>query len=131
LSSLTLLGLQGGRQSARDTRRKADVEEIRQGLELYKADCKTYPTADIFALSPATLKGNMPSTLSACNGNNVYIKTIPKDPLQSPDFAYKFFSNGSTYEICARLEGSTGNTVTCGTTSTCGAGPCNYKAINP
>ncbi|MCK4588676.1 prepilin-type N-terminal cleavage/methylation domain-containing protein, partial [Candidatus Woesebacteria bacterium] len=44
LLALSIFGLQGARKSARDSKRKADIELIRSGIEIYKADCNVYPT---------------------------------------------------------------------------------------
>src|SRR3989344_5965218 len=40
---LSVFGLQGARQSSRHSKRKADLEQIRSGLEIYKSDCDKYP----------------------------------------------------------------------------------------
>ena len=58
LLALSVFGMQGARQSSRDGRRKADLEQIRSGLEMYRADCNAYPTTLV-----TTLKGTgTPST---------------------------------------------------------------------
>ena len=38
LISVSLVGLTGSRETARDAKRKADLEAIRSALELYKSD---------------------------------------------------------------------------------------------
>src|SRR3972149_9954423 len=53
LIGLSVFGLQGARKSSRDAVRKADLEQIRSGLGMYKADCDTYPLTANFSL-PAT-----------------------------------------------------------------------------
>ncbi len=128
LVTLTLLGLQGSRESARDARRKSDIESVRAGLELYKADCKKYPTGNIFSLS--TLKGDGSTT--SCASANVYITNMPTDPVGGTARIYKYLSSpsGVTYELCASLErGKTA--LTCGGSTFCGSEECNYKATNP
>ncbi len=132
LLGLSLIGLQGSRESARDAKRKSDIELVRSGLELYKTDCKKYPVAtnnsqDIF--SKSNLVGDPALGLTSCS-NNVYISQIPKDP---SDRLYVYRSNGVTYEICASLEAG-GDPVTCGSppSSNCGGSNiCNYKATQP
>jgi prepilin-type N-terminal cleavage/methylation domain-containing protein len=43
LTGLSIFGLQGAREASRDATRKAALEQIRSGLEIYKADCDSYP----------------------------------------------------------------------------------------
>lgn len=121
LISLSIFGLQGARQSSRDASRKADLELIRSGLELYKSDCNLYPAT---LSSPLIGDDSTPS----CSSSNSYIDNVPTDPA-SPSRVYVYYSAGTTYEICASLEQGTG-TVTCGGSSNCGES-CNYKVINP
>lgn len=124
LMALSIFGLQGARQSARDGRRKADLELIRSGIELYKSDCGGYPSS----LSPGgVLVGDDSS--STCSSSNTYISEVPADPL-SPNRSYIYSSPGTTYEICASLEDGTGS-ESCGGTSSCGSASCNYKVVNP
>jgi prepilin-type N-terminal cleavage/methylation domain-containing protein len=126
LIGLSIFGLQGAREASRDAKRKADLEEIRSGLELYKSDCNVYP-----------LTGNVPSgsplvgptgSITGCLGNT-YINLIPSDPVTGRTYIY-YSADGLTYQLCASLEQGTGS-VTCGATSTCGTGTCNYKVTNP
>lgn len=119
--ALSIFGLQGARESSRDARRKADLELIRSGIELYKSDCNGYPTT---LSSP--LVGDDSTT--ACSSGNTYIQTVPTDPA-SPSRTYRYSSGGTTYEICASLEQGSGS-VSCGGSSDCGQ-TCNYKVTNP
>jgi type II secretion system protein G len=121
LLALSIFGLQGARKSARDSKRKADIELIRSGIEIYKADCNVYPTS-----LGTSLVGDGSTT--SCSASNTYIAEVPEDQL-SPTQSYRYWSDGITYEICASLEDGTG-TETCGGSSNCGA-TCNYKVINP
>lgn len=121
LMAVSLFGLQGARQSSRDAKRKADLELVRSGIELYKADCNAYPSS---LSSP--LVGDDSTT--ACSSSNTYIQEVPSDP-NDPTRTYLYNSNGTTYSICASLEQG-GSTVTCGGLSNCGE-TCNYKVTNP
>jgi general secretion pathway protein G len=125
LMGLTILGLLGARQSSRNVKRKNDLEGIRAALELYKSDCKKYPTADIFAGS--SLKGD--GSLTTCPTTNAYLSAIPKDP-NDPEYSYKFVSDGITYKICSQLEGLTSADNCDGLR--CASGTfCNYKVTSP
>lgn len=119
LIALSVFGLQGARESSRDARRKADLELIRSGLELYKSDCNVYPDS----LS-TSLAGN--GSTPACSVDNIYIDTVPTDPA-SPNRLYYYNSPaGTTYELCASLE--QGGNDTC--SGSCGE-TCNYQVNNP
>lgn len=122
LLALSIFGLQGVRESARDSKRKADIELIRSGIEIYKADCNVYPLS-----LGSSLVGDGIST-SSCLVSNTYIAEVPEDQL-SPTQSYLYWSDGTTYEICASLEDGSGS-ETCGGSSNCGT-TCNYKVTNP
>lgn len=93
IMSVSLFALQGARISSRDARRKADLELIRSGLEIYKSDCNDYP--------PTLNWGG--SLTGSCPTSNTYIFPIPKDPL-SPVRDYHYSKSGSTYTLSASLE---------------------------
>lgn len=125
LAGISLFGLGGARESSRDARRKADLELIRSGVELYKADCNSYPpTSSVVAGNNLTGDG----TPSSCAVANTYISGIPDDPITSRNYRYALV--GTRYEICAALEQGTG-TQSCGGSSNCGSDTCNYKVVSP
>ncbi len=124
LLALSIFGLMGARESARDSKRKADLELVRSGIEIYKADCNGYPSGSSL---PSPLNGAQTSG-SACLTTQTYIAEIPTDPLD-PTRRYLYSSDGITYELCASLEDGT-STETCGGSSNCGT-TCNYRVVNP
>lgn len=126
LIGLSVFGLQGARKASRDAVRKADLEQIRSAIGMYRADCNTYPLS--LNLSTSTsLIGDGSST--SCPVTNVYISETPVDPI-SPNAGYIYSSDGIIYSICASLEQG-GATVTCGGSSNCGGSTCNYQVKNP
>lgn len=133
LIGLSFFGLQGAREASRDGKRKADLEQIRSGLEIYRADCNAYPTGSGNAASVLSTSGNSlagDGSTASCATTNIYINQIPSDPL-NPSRIYVYSSNGITYELCTSLEQVTTGTLTCGAISSCGGSSCNYKAVNP
>lgn len=118
LVGLSIFGLQSARESSRNSRRKADIELIRSGIEIYKADCGSYPLALGTSLSGSETTGN------TCLTSTVYIAEVPTDPL--PSRLYYYSSDGVVYELCAALE--EGGTDTC--SGSCGE-TCNYQVVNP
>jgi prepilin-type N-terminal cleavage/methylation domain-containing protein len=122
LVGVSIFGLSGARESSRDARRKSDLELIRSGLEIYKADCNAYP-----ATLGTSLVGS--GTPLSCSSNNTYINYVPVDPVAAVK-SYRYAATASGYELCASLEQQGLTTVTCGGSSNCGTS-CNYKIINP
>jgi prepilin-type N-terminal cleavage/methylation domain-containing protein len=127
LLALSVFGLQAAKQSARDARRTSDLEQIRSGLELYKADCGDYPATLPASLSPLLGDG----TPTACAAANTYISSVPGDPSSPRIYRYARLTT-TTYELCAALELVTSPSVACGGVSTCGGTiNCTYKVTNP
>lgn len=109
LISLALVSYQGARRSARDGKRKAELEEIRSALEMYRAD-----------------EGIYPPDLPTLDGAG-YIE-VPSDPIAGRSYSYNRTS-ANAYNLCAALEINTGSSyLNCG--GDCGVG-CNYQVINP
>lgn len=107
LVGLALVSFQGTRKTARDGKRKADLEQIRSALEMYRADNPTigYPSGGLGDLSG-------------------YI-TIPSDPL--PERNYSYTGTANSYVLCAALEVGGGTVSGCGS---CGV-TCNHRVTNP
>lgn len=76
-------------QLSRDSRRKTDLEQIRQALETYRSENYSYPAT---------------GSLSALEPN--YITDIPTDPKQGTgSYTYTYTrSSTTTYTLCAELE---------------------------
>lgn len=112
LMSFSVAAIIGAKKASRDTKRKADLEQIRSALEMYKSDENFYPT-DALGLPDLVNKGYMPE--------------VPPDPSA---YSYVYDQTSSnTYDLCAHLE--TGGTFDfCGGGNNCG-GDCNYQVNNP
>ncbi len=118
LAGLTLSGSFGARKVARDGRRKADLEQIRSALEMYRSDCKEYPASITFG-------GSLQGTI-ALGCNNTYMSMIPNDPLS--DYKYYYAGSANSYTLCSYLETSSVLQGGCGNCA--GAGQCYYKVTN-
>lgn len=112
LSGLMLTASMASRKTARDGRRKADLEQIRSALEMCFSKDNVYPAA-IYANVTCV---------------DTYLPNTPKDPLTKTNYIYQL--SGATYKLCAGLEigGVTGKClgVTCRTGVVC-----NYEVANP
>ena len=124
LIAISIFGLSGARESSRDARRKSDLELIRSGLELYKADCNTYPAA---ITAGNSLTGT--SATGTCLTTNVYISSVPSDPIAASR-TYKYTLNGSSYTLCAALEKEPSPSMDVTGCGSC-TETCNYKVTNP
>ena len=123
LSTLSLFAIQGARRSSRDAKRKADLGQIASALEMYKADCNSYPSS---------LPGIGSSLQSNCLGSTVtYLQTLPGDP--SGGSYYYSRPTEVTFILCSTLEDSTAVAPSgCPVGGTACAGqPCRYKVTNP
>lgn len=123
LLALSLVAFSSTKKSARDGKRKADLEQVRSALEIYRTDCKTYPaTEDVTFGSPLV------GTDVHCPASNIYMAELPQDPLEDT-YSYQYVGAQNTYVLCAYLETETDTVTDCG--GQCGTVDCNYKVINP
>jgi prepilin-type N-terminal cleavage/methylation domain-containing protein len=133
LISVSLIGLSGSKESARDAQRKAALEVIRSGIELYKSDCNKYPipstAGDFYLRFGVSLTGDEGGCTPA--NSNVYIEENPEDPISSQYYYYS--SDGNTYTICAGLEAvTTADAVCTSISANCGSSvTCSYHVNNP
>lgn len=116
ISTIITVGYQAAGRGSRDGRRRADLDQVRGALEIYRSDCGSYPSALAWGSS---LTGDGSST--TCTTTNVYMNSLPKDP-KSPDQTYAYEHGSSTYKLCAYLE----SPVTSPCAQIC-AGICNIK----
>lgn len=114
LLGLAMVSYQGTKKTARDGKRKVDLEEVRSALEMCRTDTGSYPTGTLIS------------------GNKIICDTteymeIPNDPLSGRQYYY----NGSadSYILCAALEVTPGNVSDCGTNGCTVA--CTYQVTNP
>lgn len=106
LTALSLAAFTGARKTARDSKRKADLEEVRSALEMCRTDDDEgeYPIGTLVSGSAIT-----------CDTSSYM--TIPADPLSGQRYYYTS-SDGVTYALCAKLETETGAN-------------CNYAVAEP
>lgn len=126
LISISFTGYVASQRSARDGKRKADLEQIRAALEMYRSDVGSYPVQT----SSNWFTNNM-----IAYGSDVYLSAAPNDPVSS----YKYFysqSSPNSYSLCARLESLARENPPptppsgCSAQTSCGD-YCNYKVTNP
>ncbi len=121
LVSITTFGVRQAQQSTRDSRRKADLEDIALGLELYRAECNRYPAT----LGTSLTGGGSPAT---CTGS--YIAGVPVDPQPSRSYAYSTNGPGTIVTLCAALEQPPNPAVSTSGCGSCGTA-CNWRITRP
>lgn len=100
LSAIGLVSFQSANIRARDGKRKADLEQARSGLELYRSDIGYYPKS--YTLSNASWNAVI-SLIAGAGYLNAAAMDDPKNV--SPNvYEYSSDANGKTYQVCATLE---------------------------
>lgn len=100
-------------KQSRDARRKADLEQVRAALEIYRSNESTYPVGTGWA------------TLNVLTSGTIYIQSLPDDP-KDPASLYYYSGSVSDYTLGSQLETTSSCTSAPGGSS-CGASkPCNY-----
>ncbi len=107
ISVLAVLGLSSYRsanRNARDARRKADLEQVRSALEMYRTDKGYYPGGDT-AVNCSNMNNwnGLAGELAPASGTK-YMESLPKDPDNSQTYDYQCLNNGQSYMLCADLE---------------------------
>jgi len=105
IMGLALVAFQGSRKTARDARRKTDLEEIRSALEMYRADKGQYPPLDGGGWCTQISNPTYPQVKNALELGN-YIGVVPQDPIYAgtyQDYFYRRIDN-SQYALYAELE---------------------------
>ncbi|MBL7036739.1 prepilin-type N-terminal cleavage/methylation domain-containing protein [Candidatus Microgenomates bacterium] len=120
----------------RDAKRKADLKQIANSLELFYADYGRYPAEASGSISacpydPALSTGTTCGwgTDSMTDGKTVYFKTIPEDPTSSGSYLYRIVPSSSNrkFQLFARVENEQDPQIVT-TPYTCGtAGLCNIS----
>lgn len=124
LVTIATFGVRQAQQSARDGRRRSDLENLAVALELYRSDCNAYPTS-----LGTSLQGNGSTT--RCANSNVYMDVVPADP-QGPTRRYAYSGLGPSFVLCASLEQAPNPAVSTAGCGSCGSGfTCNWRVSRP
>ncbi len=117
LAAVGMASYRSANQRARNSRRAADLEQVRAALEMYRTDNSTYPAAADFGTDVApTLKAGS------------YLGAIPTPPAPAPTgYTYCTNATNTEYMLCATFEGTSPGS--CGAVPSGCAG--NYGVTNP
>lgn len=117
LSTVGMVAYSQATKSARDAKRRSDMESLKQALILYRQEVGNYPGG---ALT------NVVTTLSSASNNYLSAGTSLSDPKPSwTAYSYRPDTGTATgFCACARLENNTKGNSSSGATST----TCNWAA---
>ena len=108
LASIVFVGVNAGRSKARDAKRLTDIKAIASALEFYHSDEDHYPVATGWVTGCTISGANWIADNNDYSWSDKYIKTMPRDPSESCGGAneryYAYQSDGSTYQLTAKLE---------------------------
>lgn len=126
---------------SRDAKRKGDLKNVAQAVEIYWSDYEVYPNSDVGRISPCTLSGTCiplewggsPSFTDPNKPATLYMKTVPIDPTSNQNYVYQVSSDKKAFKIWSKLEISTDKDAlandskctgytgapSCGTSGTC------------
>jgi general secretion pathway protein G len=93
LTAIGLVSFSIANRNARDAKRKADLEQVRAALEIYRSDNTSYPASANFD----TMIGVIASYTTSAN---------VADPKGTAPYVYRYTQAGSgaSYTLCATLE---------------------------
>lgn len=95
LSTIGLVSYRVTAKNARDAKRRADLETVRQALVLYRSDNGEYIDSTIYTTATSSL-----------NSAGYLSSPIPQDP-KFPTQEYSYTSDGVTFTLTATLEDET------------------------
>ena len=138
LAAVILASLNNARMKARDTKRKADIQQLTTAIYAYYADNGRFPTSGGATMpnngwsnsNDASWSGNFQTAIAP------YMSTLPKDPSQTNDpgiwaasgSAYSYVTCGASYMLVYRLEIASGPDTSvnyCGSSYSYGGGGSN------
>ena len=91
ISTIGLVSYRTASQNARNGKRKADLETVRQALVLYRSDNGSYPVTTSFATAVTTISDYVSATQV-------------EDPKNEDPYVYSYTSDGSTFGLSGTLE---------------------------
>ncbi len=106
LVTLIAGGFRTAQMRGRDAKRKSDLREIANSLELYFSDHGSYPpSSGGYVLGCQAPTGSCTwGSGEFTDGETVYFKTMPADPSSSLNYYYRNPTNVQKFQIYAHLE---------------------------
>ncbi|MDD4901407.1 MAG: prepilin-type N-terminal cleavage/methylation domain-containing protein [Patescibacteria group bacterium] len=89
---------------ARDAQRKANIHQVQTALNLYYDDHGQYPITASNEPSVAGWQSIVPILESA---DQMYVPEMPRDPLDTGEYVFKYWSDGQKFKIAYETEDQT------------------------
>lgn len=105
LASIGIVSFTNAAKSARDAKRKADMETIRQALTLYRQQNTGYPVGSDISTMLNTLKSGYIS------------EPVPQDP-GTGGTPYTYYGSATAFCVCAQMDNTTKGNSSAGATGT-------------
>jgi len=146
LVTLIASGFRTVQMKGRDAKRKSDLKQVANSLELFYNDHGKYPDSSAGVIVGCPWSAT--STPTNCNwdgnseftdGKTAYFRQLPKDPINSQEYYYRIVPNSQNkkFQIFARLENDqdrdciNSNCATPGVAYSCGLGyTCNFAVTS-
>ena len=126
LTAIAVVSYVSINRRSRDVKRKSDLEQVRQALEMYRSDNGFYPAVD-----PSTF-GNLSDLSTALVPT--YLPSVPSDPKSTQGYYYAATNENNNnyygYCLCALIENTSDAVSTC-TTPSLSPSTCNYGVRQP
>jgi len=106
LALVVFANFSGARERARDSKRKNDLNQLKNALQMYYNDNQIFPVASngkMLACGDGEDVCNWGSS-EMTSGITVYMKQVPADPLSSNSYTYSQTSEGDNFTITTILE---------------------------
>lgn len=140
LVTIGLTSFTSAQARGRDTKRKSDLKQISNALEIYYNDYGTYPGGAAGGLiegcpyDPVAKQGTpCPwGTGQFSDGKTVYFQVLPKDPSKGYSYYYRKDSSNLGFQLFAHLENAQDPDII-STVYSCGSGTntCNFAITSP
>lgn len=104
LASIVTVNANVARRLSRDSKRKADIQNVAGALELYRATNRVYPNPNTGLVLVSSYSSQPSSPFRAALA--AYTSDIPSDP---GSFSYSYYpdTNGAKFVLDAKLESTT------------------------
>lgn len=148
LVTLVAGGFRTAQMRGRDSKRKSDLKEIANALEVFYSDHNKYPDANdgngqIQACPYVSGEDNdcIWGASEFTDGATVYFKTLPTDPVSTQNYVYRSqnivgISENQGYQLFAKLENPEdqnclgGDCANSPVTHSCGGHTCNFAVTS-
>ena len=116
LAAVIMGGFRSSQRRSRDAKRKSDLRQIGQAMELFYADYDRYPTASSNgAIEACSYNAALDEGVACLWGSGkmeesasgrIYFRELPNDSRNGQDYYYKTLNSNQSYQLYARLENS-------------------------